>query len=246
NFNAGSWAAMLGVGAAIGAITGGVGVAASTISSTAGAIALEAGIGAVDGFVSNGVTNVINGHNFTEGGAASAVLGGVFGAFAGATGRWNSFNNGRLLRAGAADAANGQPVGVVGTGRIGGFPGHSVAGVSAPGGGQWSHVQGALQGGSGGSSALLSGSGPATARGFANFNPQGVAYAHVVPGLNHQAAINFMAGGLGARGPYNIITNSCTTWAREVVRAAGLEPPLWAISPDSLQWFMRLSGGRSL
>jgi hypothetical protein len=40
----------------------------------------------------------------------------------------------------------------------------------------------------------------------------------------------------------NLLTNSCVTFAKNTLRAAGLEPPLWAVSGASLTAWARLIG----
>ncbi|MCW2479355.1 RHS repeat domain-containing protein [Candidatus Symbiopectobacterium sp. NZEC135] len=241
DFNAGSWAAMLGIGAAFGAISGGIGMATASMSSTGLAIAAETAVGAVDGYVSNGLTNVINGHNFNEGGLANAGFGGLFGAVSGVIGRWSSFKNGRLLRSAAA----GDPE--IGIASVGPFPHHTVVGVENGGHLGWSHLRGDLAGSIGGPSLLVSGTGQTHVYDFPHFNPVGHSSALRVPTAAANQANAIMLGGIGQNhGTYNILTNSCTTWARTVVRAAGLEPPLWAVTPDSLRWWARLSGARQL
>ena len=47
---------------------------------------------------------------------------------------------------------------------------------------------------------------------------------------------------LGPSGPYDILTNSCTTNCVQVLRAAGLEPPFWARTPQLLQLWFKLQG----
>jgi hypothetical protein len=43
---------------------------------------------------------------------------------------------------------------------------------------------------------------------------------------------------------YSKLNNNCTTYARKVLRDAGIHPPLWALTPNSMDFWMRTIGAR--
>jgi RHS repeat-associated protein len=70
-------------------------------------------------------------------------------------------------------------------------------------------------------------------------------YRLPVSGSSAAAARGTMGTMLGPSGPYNILTNSCTTTCTTVLKEAGLRPPFWAKSPWLLQvWFKTLGATR--
>jgi hypothetical protein len=51
-----------------------------------------------------------------------------------------------------------------------------------------------------------------------------------LPDANVQRAATYVAQA-GYQGPFSVLSNGCTTWTRRVLRAGGIEPPLWASTP---------------
>lgn len=98
SFKAGEWGVMVGLGAAFGAISGGASLATGGLSIGA-AIAAEtligAGLGAVDGFVTNGIINKMNDRDFMDGAGEAAGFGALFGGVAGGIGGAARLGNAR-------------------------------------------------------------------------------------------------------------------------------------------------------
>jgi|GEM_PF-3186627 len=108
SFKAGEWGVMVGLGAAFGAISGGASLATGGLSIGA-AIAAEtfigAGLGAVDGFVTNGIINTMNDKNFMDGAGEAAGWGALFGGVAGGIGGAARLGNARPRGSHMTDAA---------------------------------------------------------------------------------------------------------------------------------------------
>lgn len=65
-----------------------------------------------------------------------------------------------------------------------------------------------------------------------------------LPIPNVRNASTFARDALGPHGDFNFLTNGCTSWAREVLRASGIEPPLWTLSATGLEFWVRTLGRR--
>ena len=89
NFNTKEWAVYTGLGAAFGAIGGAAGLATAELSTSTALVAdigIGAGLGAADGYVTNGTINSVNGNNFNQGAGAAAGYGALAGGASGAVG----------------------------------------------------------------------------------------------------------------------------------------------------------------
>ena len=64
--------------------------------------------------------------------------------------------------------------------------------------------------------------------------------------VNARAYARAEAARDGSRGPFNFLTNGCTSYARDFMRAAGLQPPAWTLTATGLDFWMRTLGARGL
>jgi RHS repeat-associated protein len=252
NFDWAEWGIMVGLGAAFGAAAAGLGfVPAALSTSTAVAFGVETfigtGLGALDGFVTNGSLNAYHTRDFLEGAGSSAgwgALGGfVGGAVGGTLGRGPMLRTNRTVRAGrsAADAERGEMHVVSYRKEYPGRPnGHVLVGTKTPAAGlQKTHLtlenaETAVK-----SADYLLTPDPRAAN-------KRVWTAVDVPAPNAARARDFAQARVASaeRPPYSYLNNNCTTYAQSVLREAGIYPPLWTHGPVPLRFWMRTIGSR--
>ncbi|GAA1619603.1 RHS repeat-associated core domain-containing protein [Actinoplanes couchii] len=256
-FDAVEWGISVGLGAAFGTASAGLGFAMAPLSSAAafvGETAIGAGFGALDSVMTNGAINSYYGRNFGAGAATAAwqgALGGaVGGAIGGTLGRGPIARTNRVVRAGRTG-----PGGQVGHVVQDTFHSvwHSVAAArQQPGAWSFTHLVFAGSGYKGKSSVFLGGMGTSASRRSLTeiMNYAGTRRTAMieVPGLNAQRAVAYGNAALaqGSLGPFNFLTNGCTSYARGVLRAAGLEPPVWALTATGIDFWLRTLGARAI
>jgi RHS repeat-associated protein len=224
-FNWGEWGAMVGLGAAFGAVTGGVGAISGGSSAVVGVL-VDTVLGGTQGLVTNGVSNVFNGQSFFDNVGMAVGLGAGLGFATGFIGRWSAFKTGRAFGDPAAPRSQIAP----GYSR-GGF--HATIGVD-DGAGALNHFE-LTKAGPGNS--LFGQAASVSQRGWAPH----ASFALDLPTAQVTNARNYAQGLLGpVAQPYNVLTNSCVTYAKDTLRAAGLEPPLWTVSGAALYGWARL------
>lgn len=247
NFKGGEWAAMTGLGGLFGAISGGIGLATSAITSPAWAVVAEVAsgiaVGGTDGVVTNGVINVVNARDFGEQAGAAfgmgALAGGLSGALGGLLGRGVAFRNARTLS--AMGPRNDEVVAGWTDGQY--FFGHSIAGRSALTANRANQYF---------EQALLPGGG----RGFRAWATGGMngvlRRADAQPGdmllslhVDNAALRGFRRAELALSNagpqPTGMFVNDCTSNAIRMLEGTGLTAPLWARTPPTLAlWFRSL------
>ena len=250
-FDATEWGIMVGLGALFGAASAGLGfIPAGFGASTLAAFGIETvigiGMGALDGLVTNGSLNSYQGRDFTEGALAGTgwgSLGGLAGGLAGgALGRRPMLLTNRTVRAGrdAAAAEQGQ-LRVITKNKRNALPfGHALAGTRGAPPRVNLDTLTDLHKPPGGTVILDKDVQ------WANNAHRGVTQRVIdVPVGNARAATAFVARARDADGgPYRYLVNDCTTYVKDVLRAAELHPPMWACTPGALSFWSRSIGGR--
>ncbi|NUJ99872.1 RHS repeat-associated core domain-containing protein [Streptomyces lunaelactis] len=250
-FDVGEWGRMVGLGAAFGAAAAGLGFASAAFgASTLAAFGVETfigtGLGALDGFVTNGSLNAYHGSDFMEGGGTGAwqgALGGfVGGAIGGALGRGPMLRTNRAVRAGLRADPPGE---VILTRSKWGFFGHARVGTRLPGGQPIRTSELGFADRAGTRSKIFGGT----------YDPAelGARYTQVTLPANNVGraeARGWLAADASGRvnvnnqPAYSYLTNNCATYARSALREAGIYPPLWARTPRALDLWMRTLGTR--
>lgn len=254
------WGISVGLGAAFGLAAAGLGfVSAAATTSVAASLGIETfigtGLGALDGFISNGVTNHLQGQDFGAGAGLSTVLGALGGAVGGALGgvlgRGNMLRTRMTVSAGRRAQAAGEAGAAYVMNYDQGSVWHTQIGTRAPRAAptRISDLNADL------------GNVKATFRGgqHTTINVRNVDYEPMsgndiprryvrrihLPGQNVQAADEFaQRSAETAAGRFSVFTNNCTTYGSGVLREAGLYPPLWVRSPTLLQLWATTIGER--
>lgn len=262
NFNWGQWGVMTSLGAGFGAIGGAGAVGAGAL--TAGFesvlpalgldIALNTGLGALDGYVTNGTLNAMSGQSFDTGAGAAAGFGALFGAVV--SGVLGGFGRGlgRINRAALQDGIDHPEASFqVTLGRKGFGMGHNrivVRGAQRVENGIVFEANGTfdLEAGNG-NKALWWLSTTGIRRVAANVlraDPYEQAHPTISTSVARASrAYQFLQGRIQA-GPtrYSVFTNNCATLAADGLTRAGFRVPLFARTPWLLYtWFGALSRG---
>ena len=256
SLSAAEWGISVGLGFVFGAITAGIGAGwgAAGLSTARAAFAdalAGVALGALDGYVTNGVMNVNDGVSFNHGWEAAASFGAAGGAVAGffgaLLGRGASLKSSRLVR------GTPQGIGVFGgdaldaarSGRQCCRMGHSITGVHVAGGrSRYSHLT--IEGKELSESSSMQIFQPAGAVVFDEFRAAGRTMRVNVPAANAAAADAFMGRRLYQESPYFYVANDCTTWTRSVLSAGGLHAPLWVRTPWAMEFWMRKIGAYAI
>ncbi|MFG2386048.1 RHS repeat-associated core domain-containing protein [Streptomyces avermitilis] len=248
-FDWAEWGIMVGLGAAFGAASAGIGFAAGAVANSA-ALALETVIGtsmgALDGYLTNGSLNAYQGNGFNEGAVNAlwqgALGGAVGGAIGGALGRGPMLRTNRAVRAGRS----ADPAGDVFMSRSKwGYFGHLRVSTRLPGEelARTTELGFADQAGTRAriSSGIFDPGRPGTQYRRLSLPANNVGRAEALALLAVEESRITPLNNLPA---YSKLNNNCTTYARKVLRDAGIHPPLWALTPNSMDFWMRTIGAR--
>ncbi|MDH6115351.1 RHS repeat-associated protein [Kitasatospora sp. MAP12-15] len=252
-FDVAEWGIMVGLGAAFGAMSAGLGfvaVGAGTATAFGVETVIGIGMGALDGFVTNGSLNAYhpNSGGFMAGAGAGAgwgALGGLAGGLVGGVlGRGPMLRTSRTLKAvgNTAEADRGQMHTFV----YRKFPRvepeykmHVLVGAKPAG--EDLHITHLVRPTK---RAEIYGESPDWPT--VPVHPDATWTSVDVPTANAARARGFAEGQLALPdvGNFSFLTNNCTTYARSVLREAGLYPPIWTATPSSLKLWMRTIGQR--
>ncbi|MFE0463199.1 RHS repeat-associated core domain-containing protein [Kitasatospora sp. NPDC058965] len=250
-FDVTEWGIMVGFGALFGAASAGLGfVPAAFGTSTLAALGVETvigiGMGALDGFVTNGSLNSYQGRDFMAGAGAGAgwgALGGfASGAVGGVLGRGPMLRTNRTVRAGRGAAAEqrGEMHVMASRKRLGNLTGHALVGTKTTANQRLLDLITDLDPGDGRTAIGQKGHGWETTE-----RPSMGWTAVPVPAARAQRAVDFATEQIPLTGPpYAYLKNDCTTYVKSVLREAELYPPLWAVAPAPLNFWARTIGRR--
>lgn len=261
-FDVVEWGIMVGLGAAFGAASAGIGFATAGLGSVGSAMAAETaigtGMGATDGVITNGAINAHHGEDFFENAGSAAAFGAAGGAVGGAVG--GTLGRGPMLKTNlAVNSVGGRRGGRIYVATQNTTPTiwHSVVGTGLRGeGGRFTDLvitsRGALNtktilmGGQSTKIRNFGGMGELTRWAPRSGNPSKLSISEMsLPLGNVRRARAFAENQIDEpQGEFNALTNGCTSWARDVVRAAEVEPPMWARTATLLEFWIRTLGRR--
>ncbi|RKR92913.1 RHS repeat-associated protein [Micromonospora pisi] len=248
-FDKTEWGISVGLGAAFGMAAAGLGFVAAALPIGVGmALGIETfigvGLGALDGFVSNGSLNAYHGGDFLEGGGLAAGLGAVGGAAGGVVGgvlgRGPMLRTSLTLRAGRRTPADarGELFVRANKKRPTMIWGHLRVATQRPGKApelsELLHPRG-TEAGVYKAGDLLAGTWRRIGVPAEN---AGRAEDYALAMIADSAAVEPQIP------PYSYLTNNCTTYVQSVLRKADVHSPLWARTPATTDFWMSLVGTR--
>jgi RHS repeat-associated protein len=233
-FDWAQWGVTIGLGAASGFVTAGVGLAlapAVAALGTLGTLGIEAVVGGLvgmaDGVATTVTMNHLAGNDLLDGWQtalwAGAVAGGVGGAIGGMLGRGGSLRTSRTRSAGAG---SGRRLHVVDSSGNVKSTGHIRVGGTRTGGVPWTTDRLTY------TNRFHMNQNPTTTPNIRRIN------SVEVPAHNYVDAQNFSFNtSVPPYRPYRELWNDCTTYGKEVLREAGIFPPPWVYSPRTFGWW---------
>jgi RHS repeat-associated protein len=236
DFSWNSWGIQVGMGAAFGMVSAGIG-AAMPVMGAAASIAYDAVsgmvVGACDGLVTNGVLNVENGKAFFDNVVSNVTIGAVLGGFMGAvSGMSTAARNAKnLVR------KSGPAQGQLGIANSLGETSNHACGYHSRMGIRPGNTGNSVEGGH-----LVYGAAPGSARVTGTTlhdGEQGVQWINISP--NAYGRLNGSFVPVANAGRYNSVFNSCTGYVIRMSSNAGIYQPLWARGPVMLSLWTRLT-----
>ncbi|HYD30801.1 MAG TPA: RHS repeat-associated core domain-containing protein [Azospirillaceae bacterium] len=231
NFKWSGWGAMVGIGAVFGAITGGAGVAVGGFSAGAG-ILVDTAIGAIDGLVTNGVSNVMEKGKFFDNVFLSVGLGALMGSASGLAGRWTWVKNKMLLN--PSQSGGRVRIKIDRPARNNGGFGHARYEAIADGASpkiKTAHMTGDKT--HGGIIAIM----PQQLHSGWSAELPAANAASIVEKIERQWAQG--RGGLN----YGYVTgHNCTSCAIDAIKSGGVAVPFWVRTPKMLEWWAARNG----
>ncbi|MFI6263183.1 RHS repeat-associated core domain-containing protein [Micromonospora sp. NPDC051006] len=259
-FDKTEWGISVGLGAAFGLAAAGLGFASAAVTtSVVASLGIEtfigAGLGALDGFISNGVLNQQQGRDFDAGAGLAAGLGALGGAIAGGIGgglgRGPMLRTNLTLRAGRQAQTAGQASRAYVITYDQGSIWHAQIGTRAQGAAttrvtdlqaNLRNVKETFRGGQETNVVTREMNWvPASSNEVIPRYVRGID----LPAENVAAAERFAQRSAEADpGRFSVFTNNCTTYAADVLRAADIHPPMWVRSPSGLRLWAVTIGQR--